>query len=80
MCNSVRFQGQWLLSPDQLANLVGGADRIIWQSANPIVGSDDERRHSEKCLCNVDLAATLTKAGFQWVRGVDPMEWIVADR
>jgi hypothetical protein len=32
------------------------------------------------CLCPIDLAATLHKAGFEWARGRDPMEWFVLPR
>jgi hypothetical protein len=31
----------------------------------------------DSCLCPVDLEATLTRAGFHWRRGTDPMEWFV---
>jgi hypothetical protein len=67
MCNSVFYQGREYQTPNQLAELVGGKAHIMWL--------DDQPHDMNSCLCSVDLEATLKRAGFDWTRGVDPMEW-----
>ena len=68
MCNSVEYEGRWHNTPAELAELLGGADKLVW--------AEGAGRHAMGlCLCPVDLAATLTRAGFSWTRGEDPMEW-----
>ncbi len=77
MCNSVHNVGRWYNTPATLAELVGGADRLVWQESNPFkqwpAGQDWHRM--DLCLCPINLEATLEQAGFTWTRGVDPMEW-----
>jgi hypothetical protein len=67
MCNSVRYRGREYQTPAQLAELVGGADQIVWTNAGPY--------DVNNCLCPVDLETTLGRAGFTWEWGIDPMEW-----
>ena len=67
MCNSVSYMGREYQSPAQLAELVGGDDRLVW--------SGTRAHDTNSCLCSVDLEATLERAGFHWRRGADPMEW-----
>jgi len=67
MCNSVRYLDRVYATPAELAQLVGGQDRIV--------RGDSINRDVSNCLCPVDLEATLERAGFDWHRGVDPMEW-----
>ncbi len=77
MCNAVRHSGRWYNTPAELAQLVGGADRIVWQDTNPFVSwpADQDWHRMDLCLCPVNLEATLKNAGLTWTRGVDPMEW-----
>jgi len=81
MCNTVEYRGRLYSSPAQLATLVGGAEKLVWQSKNPFVpwASDKDWKAMDLCLCPIDLAATLEKAGFKWARGYDPMEWFASD-
>jgi hypothetical protein len=72
MCNSLQYQGRWYQTPSELAEVIGGADRLVWQAGGP--------QDMDSCLCPVDLEATLTNAGFRWSRGVDPMEWFAERR
>jgi hypothetical protein len=73
MCNAVRFDGRWYNTPAELAELVGGAEKLVWQDLEP-----SAVHAMDLCLCPIDLAATLSKAGLEWTRGVDPMEWYAA--
>ena len=70
MCNAVQYQGHWYQTPSELAGLVGGADRLVWEEGRP--------QDMDNCLCPIDLEATLTAAGFSWSRGADPMEWFAS--
>ena len=66
MC-TVRYLGREYQSPAELATLIGGEENLVWSGL---------QLHDIKgCLCSVDLEATLERAGFGWIRGVDPMEW-----
>ena len=67
VCNTVRYIGREYQSPAQLAELIGGEDHLVW--------SDFQTHDMNGCLCSVDLEATLKRAGFDWRRSVDPMEW-----
>jgi hypothetical protein len=63
-----------------LAALLGGEDKLIWQSQNPFVrwppGKD--WRDLDLCLCGINLPATLEKAGLRWRVGEDdPMEHFI---
>ena len=77
MCNAVQFHERWFNTPEELATLVGGPDKLVWQSKNPFHPwpADKDWHVMDACLCPIDLAATLSAAGFRWTRGVDPMEW-----
>lgn len=82
MCNSVHFGGQWHKTPSELATLVGGVDKLVWQKTNPFVGwpEGEDWRRMDLCLCPINLEATLAKAGFTWSRGTDPMEWFLIEK
>ena len=69
MCSSVIVDGREYRSPQELAVLVGGEHRIRWLRgpAKPLT--------ELPCLCEVDVPNTLSEAGFDWRRGVDPMEY-----
>ncbi len=80
MCNSVIADGRSYDTPRQLAALLGGEDKLIWQSQNPFVrwppGKD--WRDLDLCLCGINLPATLEKAGLRWRVGEDdPMEHFI---
>jgi hypothetical protein len=77
MCNSVNYRGQCYESPAELAELLGGVEKLVWQDTNPFVGrqAQEDWHVMDQCLCPIDLEATLRNAGFTWTRGVDPMEW-----
>ena len=79
MCNSVHFCGREYNSPAELAILVGGAEKLVWQTQNPFVGwpPDKDWHAMDLCLCPINLEATLSNAGFRWTRGADPFEWFV---
>ena len=79
MCNSVEYEDRRYDTPEELAELLGGADKLVWQRTNPFVKwpEGEDWRRTDLCLCPVDLAATLTNAGFVWTKGDDPMEWHV---
>lgn len=82
MCNSVIAHGLSYDTPRQLAKLLGGEDKLIWQSQNPFVRWPEGKDWHELdlCLCPIDLTATLEKAGLNYRRGDDPMEWFVSPR
>jgi len=66
-----------------LAELVGGANNIIWRTDNPFRRNwpkGKDWRVMDLCLCPVDLEATLANAGFTWTRGDDPFEWFATKR
>jgi hypothetical protein len=71
VCNAVQYQGRWYQTPSELADLLGGPDRIVWD--------DNEPHDMNSCLCTVNLEKTLMKAGLYWTRGVDPMEWFASN-
>ena len=77
MCNSVHYLGREYATPQQLAELVGSAEALVWQRQNPFSkwpeGEDWHRL--DLCLCPIDLGKTLTTAVFKWRLGDDPMEW-----
>jgi hypothetical protein len=81
MCNSVLYCEREYNTPSELAVLVGGAEKLVWQDRNRFMGwpADKDRHVMDQCLCQIDLAATLGNAGFKWTRGIDPMEWFVAE-
>jgi hypothetical protein len=66
MCNAAQFEGHWYRTPAELSVLVGGSQRLVWNG--------DVERVMDSCLCSVDLAATLSRSGYSWERGLDPME------
>jgi hypothetical protein len=80
MCDSVFFENREYRSPRQLAELVGGEDKLVWQTANPFRKWSEGKnwRDLDVCLCPINLEATLQQAGFGWRRGEpDPMEVFV---
>lgn len=80
MCNSVIADGRSYDTPRQLATLLGGEDKLIWQTQNPFVRWPEGKdwRDLDLCLCGINLAATLEKAGLQWhVGDDDPMEHFI---
>jgi len=83
MCNAVSNQGRWYNTPRELSELVGSTNKLVWQSTNPFVKWPAEKdwHDLDLCLCSIDLAATLSQAGFRWQRGeADPMEWYIVGR
>jgi hypothetical protein len=82
MCNSVLCDGVKYDTPRALADLVGGQDHLIWQDRNPFRPWPEGKdwKDLDLCLCPIDLAATLAKAGLNYHRGDDPMEWFVSLR
>jgi hypothetical protein len=82
MCNAVRFKDRWYNTPAELATIIGGPENIIWLDYNPFRPWPEDKnwKAMDLCLCPVDLAATLTKAGYAWTRGVDPFEWYATKR
>jgi hypothetical protein len=79
MCNSVHLDGREYQTPAELAGLVGGAENLVWQTTNPFARWPDGKDWHvlDRCLCPIDLAATLNRAGFDWKTGADPMEWTI---
>lgn len=79
MCNSVICDGVEYNTPRELATLVGGEEKLIWQDQNPFrpPPKDGDWKKLDLCLCPIDLVATLEKAGLTYRKGVDPMEWFV---
>jgi hypothetical protein len=79
MCDSVIFGDREFGTPRKLAELIGGEDKLIWQKTNPFVNWPEGKdwHDLDLCLCPIDLTATLEKAGFNWRRGKDPMEYFV---
>lgn len=77
MCDSVLFEDREYRTPRQLADLVDGQDKLVWQSANPFKNWPEGKdwRDFDLCLCPIDLESTLKLAGFRWHRGADPMEY-----
>jgi len=82
MCQSVSFENRWYTTPQQLAELVGGVDRIVWKPQQQARGGAVafEGRRLDQCLCAVDLGTTLASAGFAHRQGEDPMEWYIERR
>lgn len=82
MCNSVIFDGVEYNTPRNLAVLLGGEEKLIWQARNPFQPWPDgkEWKDLDLCLCPIDLAATLENAGLSYIRGDDPMEWFASRR
>ena len=82
MCNSVFCAGVEYDTPRKLAALIGGERNLIWQNNNPFRPWPDGKdwKDLDLCLCPVNLTATLAKAGFNYQRGADPMEWFVTPR
>jgi hypothetical protein len=81
MCSSVQLHGREYQMPAELAELVGGAENLVWQPTNPFVGWPEGKdwHIMDGCLCPIDLAVTLGRVGFKWTRGPDPMEWFVVE-
>lgn len=79
MCNSVIANGREYETPGQLASLVGGEDKLVWQSTNPFTRWPEGKdwRDLDLCLCGINLRETLTRAGLRWRHGVDPMEYFI---
>ncbi len=80
MCNSVLAHGREYQTPRQLAELVGGDDKLIWQSRNPFTPwpKGKDWHDLDLCLCGIDLPSTLRRAGLPWHRGEDdPMEYFI---
>lgn len=80
MCNSVIAQGREYGTPRKLAAFLGGEDRLVWQGVSPFARwpKGKDWHDLDLCLCGIDLAATLSKAGLRWHRDDDdPMEYIV---
>ncbi|MBN9457239.1 MAG: hypothetical protein J0I54_11485 [Bosea sp.] len=80
MCNSVIADGRSYDTPRQLAVLLGGQDKLIWQSQNPFVRwpQGKDWRDLDLCLCGINLPATLEKTGLRWrVGDDDPMEHFI---
>jgi hypothetical protein len=82
MCNSVFYDDAEYDTPRKLATLIGGAHNLIWHGHTPFYPPPDgeDWKDLDLCLCQIDLAATLEKAGFGYRRGTDPMEWFVTLR
>jgi hypothetical protein len=78
MCNSVHLYGHDQ-TPTELAGLIGGAEKLVWHTSNPFAGWPEGKdwRDMDGCLCPIDLAATLNRAGFKWKVGPDPMAWVI---
>jgi hypothetical protein len=64
MCQHVFKGGETYATPRQLAGLVGGTGRLVW---------DGEIGPQDGCLCAVDIPATLDGSGLKWTRDRDPM-------
>lgn len=79
MCNSVIHQGRHYDTSRQLAALLGGCDKLVWEAANPFkrVANGRDWRDLDLCLCAIDLPATLAKADLKWRLGADPMEHFI---
>ena len=79
MCNSVHHKGRWYNTPAELAELVGGADRLVWQETNPFIRwpAGKDWHVMDECLCPINLEATFRRAGLTWTLGTDPMEWFI---
>lgn len=82
MCDSVFCNGVEYSTPRKLAVLLGGEEKLVWQDANPFTPWPDGKdwKDLDLCLCPVELAKTLSAAGFVYRRGDDPMEWFVTGR
>lgn len=78
MCNSVHYRGREYSTPRDLADLLGGTDALVWREQKRAGG--DGRSPLDLCLCPVDLARTLARAGFEWRHSDDPMEWHIERR
>jgi hypothetical protein len=79
MCQSVIYKGGVCNSPRQLVALLGGEQNLVWFDHDTSISSADRKsgRDMDGCLCPVDLAATLKRAGLDYSLGKDPMEWFV---
>lgn len=75
MCNSLTFEGKEFWTPRQLAELLGGEDRLVWASESPFRNLPEGRdwQDLDLCLCAIELEATLEKASLSWRPGSDPM-------
>lgn len=82
MCNSVEYEGRVYGTPRQLAELIGGQDRLIWSGESPFRNLPEGKdwRDLDLCLCAIELEKTLANAGFHWRRGQDPMEYFASRR
>jgi hypothetical protein len=78
MCNAVIDGDRAYCTPEELGTLVG-ADNLVWQDHNPFSKWPAEKdwRVMDMCLCPIDLKKSLDRAGFQYKRGIDPMEWFI---
>ena len=72
MCVAVNYDDRWYQTPVELASLIGGMSRLKW--------CGDVVRSSDPCLCSVDIARTLSQAGYELTRGADPMQWFAFKR
>jgi hypothetical protein len=81
MCNSVHSKGRVYSTPRELAELVGGADNLVWRKENPFVAWPEEKdwRQMDLCLCPVNVEATLNAIGLRRRRDADPMEFFVEE-
>ena len=79
MCNSVIDKGREYDTPRKLAEFIGGENKLVWQHQNPFARwpAGKDWHDLDLCLCGIDLAATLSNAGLNWHRGVDPMEHFI---
>jgi hypothetical protein len=82
MCETVKYGDRWYTSPRALAEIIGGAENLIWRDKDKTQKSPGARRWGvmDLCLCSIDLEKTLASAGFDWTKGRDPMEWHVVER
>jgi hypothetical protein len=81
MCDSVHLYGREYQTPAELAGLIGGTEKLVWQTTNSFVLWPEGKTGPlmDGCLCPVDLAATLNRAGFEWKIAPDPMEWVIVE-
>lgn len=79
MCNSVTIGTITAETPRDLAILIGDQN-IVWRERNPFSRWPEGKnwKNPDRCLCPVDLNASLTKARLRWKRSdIDPMEYLV---
>lgn len=63
-CTHVFYLETACATPRQLADLIGGARKLVW------LAHEDEM---DWCLCVIDVPETLSRAGLRWRRDLDPM-------